>query len=111
MNRRGFLSAFALAPVVGAMAVRGAMASPAVSHGVAVKWESLVLGEAFVGESIGESPFVTPNQVRNIFSAPETFGVDNIAPEIPTRPAEDESVVAQVMDDLAFLRDEPGVAI
>lgn len=114
MNRRSFLSLSLLAPVAGVMAARDAMAAPQLANG---GWISgrLATGHAFIGEHVGES-LLTPNQVRyelrKLLSSPgETFGVDNITPEIPSRPAEDESVSAQFESDLAFLRDEPGVAI
>jgi hypothetical protein len=110
MSRRGFLSLSLLAPVAGVMAARDAMAGYA--HG---GWISgrLVTGQAFVGESVGET-LLSPSQVQKLRKAWDEgfkFGVDNIAPAIPARPAEDESVSAQFESDLAFLRDEPGVAI
>lgn len=111
MNRRGFLSLSLLAPVAGVMAARNAMAAPAVSRATAyAQLGPFISGEAFIGERVGESP-LTPHVVRKIGVEVETFGVDNVAPEIPARPAEDESVSAQFEPDLAFLRDEPGVTI
>src|ERR1044072_4099634 len=101
MNRRAFITALGLAPVAGVMAARDAMAAPAVRDSISHTFGSFefVHGEAFIGERIGESPFITPNQARKIFAQPEIFGVDNIAPEIRSRLAADESVSAQFADD------------
>jgi hypothetical protein len=111
MNRRGFLTVLGLAPVAGVMAARDAMAGYA--HGGWISGRAVV-GQAFIGEHVGEAPLWEPlNIVRKLRVEVETFGVDNIklAPAIPARPAEDESVVAQFESDLEFIRDEPGVAI
>lgn len=107
MNRRAALKLLGLAPVAGVMAAREAMAAPQLANGGWVPGR-LVTGQAFIGEHVGES-LLTPQQFRKLESAFEVFGVDNIAPKIPTRPAEDESVSAQFTADLAFLGDEPGV--
>jgi hypothetical protein len=105
MNRRGFLSLSLLAPVAGAMAARDAMAAPQVRTLTGLVSRNAVLaGEGFIGE--GWAPLR-----RKIIVEVETFGVDKIAPAIPARPAEDESVSAQFESDLAFLQGEPGVAI
>jgi hypothetical protein len=102
MNRRSFLSIFALAPVAGVMAARDAMAaapSDSISH-LLGSFE-FSHGEAIIGENIGENHRLL-ERAHRVWRGAETFGVDNIAPAIPARPAEDES-------DLEFIRDEPGV--
>jgi hypothetical protein len=72
MNRRGFLSVFALAPVAAVVAARGALAAPSplyVTHGAA--------GECFIGESLGESSRVlTPAEIRKFILGPESFDAD-----------------------------------
>jgi hypothetical protein len=107
MNRRSFLSFSLLVPVAGVMAARDAMAAPAMSPYI-----SGTVGEMFIGDGLTPGEFAESYvaRVRKMLG-PEMFGVDNIAPAIPTRSAEDESVSAQFETDLAFLRDEPGVAI
>jgi hypothetical protein len=112
MNRRSFLSIFALAPVAGVMAARDAMAAPAISDRIFVQG---MAGEFFMGESVGEW-FLSPNQVRKLEGALETFGVDSVTghedrllaayreSNSAPRPAEDESAAAQ-------FRDEPGVVL
>ena len=108
MNRRAALKLFGLAPVAGVMAARDAMAavpSDSISH-LFGSFE-FTHGESFIGETHGESPVTAARRALN--GAIDTFGVDDIAPTIPVRPAEDESVSAQFESDLAFIRDEPGV--
>jgi hypothetical protein len=121
MNRRGFLSFSLLAPVAGVMAARDAMAAPAVSR--AAMYAELVpcrAGESFIGERVWE-PLTEPEQIRFgrnmkriLEDKDEIFGADDISNRSLkswSRPAADESVSAQFDSDLAFLRDEPGVAI
>lgn len=107
MNRRGFLSLSLLAPVAGVMAARDAMAATP-------QWDTVMVrgmaGEAFIGEAHDGSLLKPLNVIRKLRVEVQTFGVDNIAPKIPARPSEDETVSAQFESDLAFLRDEPGVA-
>jgi hypothetical protein len=97
MNRRGFLRFSLLAPVAGVMAARDAMAAPALSPYI-----SGTVGEMFIGDGMTSAEFAESYvaRVRKMLG-PETFGVD-IAPKIPARPTE---------SNLAFLRDEPGVAV
>jgi hypothetical protein len=113
MNRRGFLSFSLLAPVAGVMAARDAMAAPAAGRWIN---GNLVVGEVFIGESVGETTQQLLERAHRVWHGQEIFGVDggvtrSDALAFVESPAEDESVSAQFTDDLAFLRDEPGVAI
>jgi hypothetical protein len=123
MNRRGFLSLSLLAPVAGVMAARDAMAAPAISDRIFAQG---IAGEFFVGEGFDGSLLKPLNVVRKLRVEVETFGVDDpslqrkimefdrAAQEERARllqALEDESVSAQFESDLAFLQDEPGVAI
>lgn len=114
MNRRSFLSLSLLAPVVGVMAARDAMAAPAVSPARLYGFSALLNRESFFIGEAGESTFITPNQARKVLGVPdEIFGADDTSDnglKSWSRPAEDESVSAQFESDLAFLRDEPEVA-
>jgi hypothetical protein len=111
MNRRGFLSLSLFAPVAGVMAARDAMASPVIGDRIFAQG---IAGEFFVGESVGETTQQLIERAHKSFRDWEQFGVDDItradAITLVQRPDEDASVLSQVESDLAFLRDEPGVA-
>jgi hypothetical protein len=112
MNRRGFLTVLGLAPVAGVMAARDALAAPAIGERIFAQG---IAGEFFVGESVGENQRLL-ERAQRVWRGDEIFGVDGgvtraDALAFVQRPAEDESVSAQIESDLAFLRDEPGVAI
>lgn len=99
MNRRSFLTVFGLAPVVGVMAARDAMAAPVPRT---YEFSALLNRESFfIGERVGESYFVTPNQARKILGGTdEIFGVDSLTGH------ED-----RILSAYRTTRDEPGVAI
>jgi hypothetical protein len=116
MNRQSFLSLSLLAPVAGVMAARDAMASYASGGwvpGRTITLGEFVHGDAFIGESVGETTEHLLERAHRSFRDWEQFGVDDVtradALAFVQHPAEDESVVAQFESDLAFLRDEPGM--
>lgn len=103
MNRRGFLTVLGLAPVVGVMAARDAVAAAGPKARALDAWRTGLIsrnealaGEAFIGESVGETTQQLLERAHRAFRDWEQSGVDD-----PTR--------AEI---LAFAkRDEPGVAI
>lgn len=103
MNRRSFLTVLGLAPVAGVMAARDAMAAPGPKARALDAWRTGLIsrndalaGEAFVGESVGETTRQLLDRAHRTFRDWEQFGVD-------------DATRAEV---LAFVkRDEPGVAI
>jgi hypothetical protein len=111
MNRRGFLSLSLLAPVAGVMAARDAMAAP--------QFKALTFGRVRAG-------FVSRNEMLHsaemhwqstrscVGELMEACGGGEFPrdaiPNISTRVAEDESVLAQFMNDLALLQEPESFA-